>query len=149
MSGVLSSLNELFPLNFVSVISAVKSHREFLIFLIPQIRICSSVQMEASISFLGLTKTKLSFLVPSSNVLNRRLRRDFPVPALKLKKGLVLPRISHRSCLIRAQSSDGLGAEEDDGFVLEDVPHLTKFLPDLPVKLSLLFDSSLFLSPGA
>lgn len=92
--------------------------------------------MEASISFLGSTKPDLSFLIPSSNVLHRRLRRDFPLPALKLKNVSVLPRISHRNRLIRAQSSDGIAAEEDDGFVLEDVPHLTKFLPDLPVKLS-------------
>ncbi|CAH2043990.1 unnamed protein product [Thlaspi arvense] len=88
--------------------------------------------METSITFLGSTKPSLSSLAPSSNVLHRRLRRVFPVPALKLKKVSVLPRISHRNCLIRAQCSDGLGPVEDDGFVLEDVPHLTNFLPDLP-----------------
>jgi 6-phosphofructokinase 1 len=51
---------------------------------------------------------------------------------LKLKKVSVLPRILHQKRLIRAQCSDGFKPEEDDGFVLEDVPHLTKFLPDLP-----------------
>ncbi|AED97493.1 phosphofructokinase 4 [Arabidopsis thaliana] len=85
--------------------------------------------MEASISFLGSTKPNISLFNPSSNVLPRR---DFPLPALKLKKVSVLPRILHQKRLIRAQCSDGFKPEEDDGFVLEDVPHLTKFLPDLP-----------------
>ncbi|XP_020882381.1 ATP-dependent 6-phosphofructokinase 4, chloroplastic isoform X1 [Arabidopsis lyrata subsp. lyrata] len=85
--------------------------------------------MEASISLLGSTKPSLSSLIPSSNVLHRR---DFPLPALKLKKVSVLPRILQQKRLIRAQCSDGFKPEEDDGFVLEDVPHLTKFLPDLP-----------------
>ncbi|XP_023642235.1 LOW QUALITY PROTEIN: ATP-dependent 6-phosphofructokinase 4, chloroplastic [Capsella rubella] len=89
--------------------------------------------MEASISFLGSTKTNLSLFIPSSNFLHRR--RDFPLPALKLKKVSVLPRVLHQKRLIRAQCSDGLRPEDEDGFVLEDVsldPHLTKFLPDLP-----------------
>ncbi|KAL0890459.1 hypothetical protein Bca101_014442 [Brassica carinata] len=88
--------------------------------------------MEASISFLGsTTKPNLSSLSPSSNVLHHPPR--LPVPALRLKKVSVFPRISHRNRrLIRAQCSDGLRPEEDDGFVLEDVPHLTTFLPHLP-----------------
>ncbi|CAN8251988.1 unnamed protein product [Cochlearia groenlandica] len=90
--------------------------------------------MEASFSFVGSTKPNLSFLVSSSDIFQRRLLcRDFKLPALKLKKVADLSRISHRSRLIRAaQCSDRLGEEEDDGFVLEDVPHLTNFLPDLP-----------------
>ncbi|ESQ31776.1 hypothetical protein EUTSA_v10003971mg [Eutrema salsugineum] len=88
--------------------------------------------MEASISLLGSTKPNLSPFVPSSNVLHRRLRRDFPVPALKLKNVSGLQRISHQNRLLRAQCSNGLGPVGDDGFVLEDVPHLTNFLPDLP-----------------
>lgn len=97
--------------------------------------------MEASISFIGSTTKppNLSSLTispssssSSSNVL-RRLPVHVPVPALSLKKVSVFPRISHRNHrLIRAQCSDGLGPDEDDGFVLEDVPHLTTFLPDLP-----------------
>lgn len=94
--------------------------------------------MEASSSFLGSTKPNISLFIPSSSVLHRR---DFSLPALKLKKVSVLPLILSQKRLIRAQCSDGLRPNEDDGFVLEDVPHLTKFLPDLPV-----FDSSLFLS---
>ncbi|KAG7535086.1 Phosphofructokinase domain [Arabidopsis thaliana x Arabidopsis arenosa] len=85
--------------------------------------------MEASISLLGSTKPSLSSLIPCSNVLHRR---DLPLPALKLKQVSVLPRILQQKRLIRAQCSDGFKPEEDDGFVLEDVPHLTKFLPDLP-----------------
>lgn len=102
--------------------------------------------MEASISFIGSTTKppNLSSLTispssssSSSNVL-RRLPVHVPVPALSLKKVSVFPRISHRNHrLIRAQCSDGLRPDEDDGFVLEDVPHLTTFLPDLPVKLLL------------
>ncbi|KAJ4900298.1 hypothetical protein Rs2_14249 [Raphanus sativus] len=97
--------------------------------------------MEASISFIGSTTKppNLSSLTispssssSSSNVL-RRLPVHVPVPALSLKKVSVFPRISHRNHrLIRAQCSDGLRPDEDDGFVLEDVPHLTTFLPDLP-----------------
>ncbi|CAH8353983.1 unnamed protein product [Eruca vesicaria subsp. sativa] len=89
--------------------------------------------MEASISFLGSTpKPNLSPLTPSSNLLHRPLWRASPVPALTLNKVSLFPRISHRNFLIKAQLSDRLKPEEDDGFVLEDVPHLTSFLPDLP-----------------
>lgn len=50
------------------------------------------------------------------------------------------PSVCRLSCRVRAQNteacdaSDGHHVEnENDGFVLEDVPHLTDYLPDLPV----------------
>lgn len=86
--------------------------------------------MEASISFVG-SKPNLSLhLLSSSNIVRRR-RRDFPLSSLKFNSLSVLPRISQRNRPIRVRCSDGM-AEADDGFVLEDVPHLTNFLPDLP-----------------
>lgn len=57
--------------------------------------------------------------------------------------------ISHRklslcrlSCRVRAQNTEACDASdghhvENDGFVLEDVPHLTDYLPDLPVIITL------------
>ncbi|KAH7557339.1 hypothetical protein JRO89_XS11G0124100 [Xanthoceras sorbifolium] len=54
----------------------------------------------------------------------------------------IKPLISRQNQRIRAQVSDQ--SVNDDGFVLEDVPHLTNFLPDLPVThtmLVLLFQS--------
>ncbi|KAL5744153.1 hypothetical protein ACOSP7_027010 [Xanthoceras sorbifolium] len=42
----------------------------------------------------------------------------------------IKPLISRQNQRIRAQVSDQ--SVNDDGFVLEDVPHLTNFLPDLP-----------------
>lgn len=52
-------------------------------------------------------------------------------PDLKLRRR---PLTLRRRSAIRAQVSDPSRCREtdDDGFVLEDVPHLTNFIPDLP-----------------
>ncbi|KAK4431695.1 ATP-dependent 6-phosphofructokinase, chloroplastic [Sesamum alatum] len=70
-------------------------------------------------------------------------RRFAPVSSLgfvnfALTKQLSLSRklISRQNCLIKVRSStDGavnVNGEQIDDFILEDVPHLTNFLPDLP-----------------
>ncbi len=51
----------------------------------------------------------------------------------KSRNFLRKPLISRQKRPIRAQSSNQTPI---DGFVLEDVPHLTNFLPDLPVTIS-------------
>ncbi|CAI9091976.1 OLC1v1027100C1 [Oldenlandia corymbosa var. corymbosa] len=49
--------------------------------------------------------------------------------SFKLKKPLV---VRHRRVTVKSQSSGDVNNDDDDGFILEDVPHLTNFLPDLP-----------------
>ncbi|KAI3458357.1 hypothetical protein Pfo_015020 [Paulownia fortunei] len=56
--------------------------------------------------------------------------------ALTKQFSLRRPLISRQNCLIKVQAStDGaiyVNEEQNDDFILEDVPHLTNFLPDLP-----------------
>ncbi|XP_010546134.1 PREDICTED: ATP-dependent 6-phosphofructokinase 4, chloroplastic isoform X2 [Tarenaya hassleriana] len=88
--------------------------------------------MEASISFVGSKPNLSPHLPSSSDTVLRRRRRDFPLSSLKFGNLSVLPRISARNYPTRVRCSDGMD-ETDDGFVIEDVPHLTDFLPDLPL----------------
>ncbi|KAL5569792.1 hypothetical protein UlMin_026367 [Ulmus minor] len=66
------------------------------------------------------SKSQASFLSPSSYQ---------PKPFFKPRSFIRFPLSWRQSQPIRSQSSDQTA---DDGFVLEDVPHLTNFLPDLP-----------------
>ncbi|GMN41055.1 hypothetical protein TIFTF001_010260 [Ficus carica] len=53
-----------------------------------------------------------------------------PKPFFKSRSFLCFPLVSRQNHPIRCQTSSR--TPDDDGFVLEDVPHLTNFLPDLP-----------------
>ncbi|XAR71830.1 6-phosphofructokinase [Bertholletia excelsa] len=65
----------------------------------------------------------LSYRCPERSLLN------LPNPKFRPKISLSKPLLCCWNHSIRAQVQDQIF---DDGFVLEDVPHLTNFLPDLP-----------------
>ncbi|XP_030934548.1 ATP-dependent 6-phosphofructokinase 4, chloroplastic [Quercus lobata] len=69
-----------------------------------------------------------------SHTFNFTLFPNFPNSNSKSKHFLRKPLISrqNRPIRIRAQTPSVNNNEHNDGFVLEDVPHLTNFLPDLP-----------------
>lgn len=74
--------------------------------------------MELSVSFLAARPHRCFTVVTAHS--NLKLRRK--------------PLTPRRRRAIRAQASDpSLRRETDSGFALQDVPHLTNFLPDLPV----------------
>ncbi|KAL6980920.1 ATP-dependent 6-phosphofructokinase 4, chloroplastic [Sarracenia purpurea var. burkii] len=79
----------------------------------------------------SLSKSSPSFVIPRASILNS-LNLPRPLPKsfnFKPKISLRKPLLWRRSYSIRAQDP---GQTIDDGFVIEDVPHLTNFLPDLP-----------------
>ncbi|KAL3521380.1 hypothetical protein ACH5RR_019529 [Cinchona calisaya] len=96
--------------------------------------------MELSLSTSLHSPTTSSFLSKTSTpspCIHRQNLGSFSTAApnfpsrvsLKLKKPSVF---RHRRGILKNQSSGEIANDEDDGFVLEDVPHLTSFLPDLP-----------------
>ncbi|KAL3645164.1 ATP-dependent 6-phosphofructokinase 4, chloroplastic [Castilleja foliolosa] len=76
--------------------------------------------------------------VPSTSKLTPTSSFGFANLALGKQFSLKRQLFSRQNCSIRAQSSTNDGAinviheERNDDFILEDVPHLTNFLPDLP-----------------
>lgn len=72
-------------------------------------------------------------LTPISSAASKFFRSNFSSMAShKFKKTLIVrsPRV-----IVKNRSSGEITTDNDDGFILEDVPHLTDFLPDLPVFL--------------
>ncbi|PON51077.1 ATP-dependent 6-phosphofructokinase [Parasponia andersonii] len=90
--------------------------------------------MEFTISS-GLAKSSISmapsFLVTRSKSQASALsnRSHLPKPFFKSRSFSIFPLVSRHNHPIRSQSSNQAA---DNGFVLEDVPHLTNFRPDLP-----------------
>ncbi|KAM5557010.1 ATP-dependent 6-phosphofructokinase 4, chloroplastic [Rosa sericea] len=86
--------------------------------------------MESTISL-----SSSSLLLPSPRRrLGSKSQASIPLrhlrhPSLK-SRTFLLPSLSRQNRPIRSQSSNH--QPRDDGFVLEDVPHLTDFLPNLP-----------------
>lgn len=115
--------------------------------------------MNLSASFSSLSKTRPPPLSLSPSVSSRRLSFHpnaaqllrFPRIPGSLQCGIFLrkPPPFSRQNNIAVTAALVSNQTENDGFVLEDVPHLTNFLPDLPVLLCLspkllLFLHSLF-----
>ncbi|PSR93301.1 ATP-dependent 6-phosphofructokinase [Actinidia chinensis var. chinensis] len=67
--------------------------------------------------------------LPNSRYLIRPPLSDFPNQDLKPRISLRKSLLSRHSNPIRARNPD---RTIDDGFFIEDVPHLTNFLPNLP-----------------
>lgn len=100
------------------------------------------IPMESTISS-PISSTKSSPLLHSASHSLGSRSQSFPsLPSLPSHQNLRYPSFKSRSFLgfpfrsrqnqpIRSQSTNHQPA--NDGFVLEDVPHLTNFLPNLPV----------------
>ncbi|XVF49424.1 hypothetical protein PTKIN_Ptkin04bG0010500 [Pterospermum kingtungense] len=78
-----------------------------------------------------LTFPSLSYASPLSTLFFKPKSPSLTYSNFKSRNQSYLkkPLISRQNFLIRSQASDQTA---DDGFVLDDVPHLTDFLPDLP-----------------
>lgn len=87
-------------------------------------------------SFSSLSKTPPSFSLSSSSRQNSLqlllLRSHLPQRALFLRNPILPPPFSRQNRLPLAPVRVSNQSENDDGFLLEDVPHLTNFLPNLP-----------------
>lgn len=97
------------------------------------------IPMESTISS-PISSTKSSPLLHSASHSLGSRSQSFPslplvqtlrYPSFKSRSFLGFPFRSRQNQPIRSQSSNHQPA--NDGFVLEDVPHLTNFLPNLPV----------------
>lgn len=102
-------------------------------------------------SFSSLSKTPPSFSLSSSSSSSRQnslqlllLRSHLPQRALFLRNPILPPPFSRQNRLPLAPVRVSNQSENDDGFLLEDVPHLTNFLPNLPVLFFLLLHFFLF-----
>lgn len=96
--------------------------------------------MESALTFASHSLSLSRNSVPSTS-LNTKITPvssfSFANFALTKQFSLKKPLVSRQNCLIkvRASTDDAINVNEDqdDDFILEDVPHLTNFLPDLPV----------------
>lgn len=101
-------------------------------------------------SFSSLSKTPPSFSLSSSSSSRQNslqlllLRSHLPQRALFLRNPILPPPFSRQNRLPLSPVRVSNQSENDDGFLLEDVPHLTNFLPNLPVLFFLLLHFFLF-----
>ncbi|KAJ9678754.1 hypothetical protein PVL29_020830 [Vitis rotundifolia] len=84
---------------------------------------------------LSLSSFALSSIPPPLKSYNLTSLSNFPNYSFKSRNFSLTQLISRQNRRIRAQyscNSGGGSGGDDDGFVVDEVPHLTNFLPDLP-----------------
>lgn len=125
--------------HFLPSFHCIKYSPYFQLHRLPSVPLSLYTPMEISLSS-PLSRNPPPFPLSTTpsphNFQIHRLFSSSPYPNSISKFSSISPLICRHNHSIRAQDQNR-NPVENGGFVLEDVPHLTNFLPDLPVCVSL------------